>query len=88
MLIIIKTKNDYDYIYISKQDIIVYDKNKISYSNTFLDSDSDNKGCQVYYDGDTIGEFQFHYKKGDGSGRDNIKFRFYYKYLKKLLLSI
>ena len=53
-----------------------YDINKPNFSST----------VKIYYDNNwySIGEFQFHRKKEDGSGRDNLKFRFFYNFLKTM----
>ena len=88
IIIIIKTNDDFQYVYFPKKDIIKFDKEKFSYTNGCLDGAIHESGKHKgeYYEGTTVkydnirlGEFQFH------NNRDNIKFRFYYKGLIELL---
>ena len=64
---------------------VKFDKNKFKYSTGWLDNKinpktSENyKSTDVNYNNIKLGEFQTH------SNRDNIKFRFYYKGLLKML---
>ena len=85
IIIIIKTKDEFQYAYFPKQNIIQFDKDKFTYINNCLDGEINENTGKVYegtgvkYNNITLGEFQFH------NNRDNIKFRFYYKGLLELL---